>query len=115
MKVKEWKGDVVFLHEVSNGAADRSYGIHVANLAGLPEAVVFRAEEILSNLETESQTSTINKLAKDLPLFQESFSSLTNGNSHSKVEMALSQIHPDELTPKEALEFLYTLKGMLKV
>ena len=115
MKVKEWKGDVVFLHEVSNGSADRSYGIHVANLAGLPEAVVFRAEEILSNLETESQTSTINKLTTDLPLFQESFSSLTNDNSHSKVEMALSQIHPDELTPKEALEFLYTLKGMLKV
>lgn len=115
MKVKEWQGDVVFLHEVGHGAADRSYGIHVADLAGLPEAVVKRAEEILGSLEEGEQSSALTKLADDLPLFQASPQKTpAHSSGPSPLEEALSEIYPDELTPKEALEWLYTLKGLLK-
>src|ERR1700691_2981916 len=69
MRVKEWQGDVVFLLEVAPGAADRSYGIHVAKLAGLPPAVVARAEEVLKTLETSEQGGALARLAEDLPLF----------------------------------------------
>jgi DNA mismatch repair protein MutS len=114
MKVKEWQGDVVFLHEVGHGAADRSYGIHVADLAGLPQAVIIRAEEILANLETGDQSSALTKLANDLPLFQSAPVGLAKTSGPSPVDQALGEIHPDELTPKEALEALYVLKGLLK-
>ena len=114
MKVKEWKGDVVFMHEVGHGAADRSYGIHVAALAGLPKAVTTRAEEILANLETGDQSSALTKLADDLPLFQSAPLALVKTSGPSPVDQALGEIHPDELTPKEALEALYVLKGLLK-
>ena len=69
MRVKEWKGDVVFLHEVGPGTADRSYGIHVAKLAGLPKAVTARAEEVLGVLEKGEQGGALARLADDLPLF----------------------------------------------
>ena len=69
MRVKEWQGDVVFLHEVAPGAADRSYGIHVAKLAGLPPPVVARAEEVLETLESGEQGGALTRLAEDLPLF----------------------------------------------
>ena len=69
MRVKEWQGDVVFLHEVAPGAADRSYGIHVAKLAGLPATVIARAEEVLETLETGEQGGALARLADDLPLF----------------------------------------------
>ena len=70
MRIKEWQGSVVFLHEVAPGAADRSYGIHVARLAGLPEAVLARAEEVLALLEQGDQAAAAARLANDLPLFQ---------------------------------------------
>ena len=69
MKVKEWQGDVVFLHEVGPGAADRSYGIQVARLAGLPDAVVARAREVLDLLESTERENPANRLIDDLPLF----------------------------------------------
>ena len=69
MRVKEWQNEVVFLHEVAPGAADRSYGIHVAQLAGLPAAVVARAEEVLAALEKGEQSGAVSRLADDLPLF----------------------------------------------
>ena len=69
MRVKEWQNEVVFLHEVAPGAADRSYGIHVAQLAGLPAAVVARAEEVLAELEKGEQSGAVTRLADDLPLF----------------------------------------------
>jgi DNA mismatch repair protein MutS len=69
MRVKEWQGEVVFLHEVAPGAADRSYGVHVARLAGLPAAVVERAEAILAMLEQGEQAGALARLADDLPLF----------------------------------------------
>jgi DNA mismatch repair protein MutS len=114
MKIKEWQGSVIFLHEVGHGAADRSYGIHVADLAGLPKAVVTRAEEVLYNLETGDQSSALTKLADDLPLFQSTTVVPIKTRSPSLVDLALEKIHPDELTPKEALEALYSLKGLLK-
>ena len=69
MRVKEWQGDVVFLHEVVAGAADRSYGIQVAKLAGLPAAVIERAKLVLAQLEAQDRTSPARRLIDDLPLF----------------------------------------------
>jgi len=116
MKVKEWQGDVVFLHEVGPGAADRSYGIHVGQLAGLPPAVVARAEQILKSLEEGEQSSTVTKLADDLPLFSHAPAN-PGGTSAgprkpSEVEDAVKAVLPDEMTPREALDFLYRLKNM---
>ena len=109
MKVKEWKGDVIFLHEVTHGAADRSYGIHVGRLAGLPDSVVRRAAEVLTALERENQDSGVNRVADDLPLFQAS--PQTEGAIRpSALEAALDAITPDNLSPREALETLYRLK-----
>ena len=69
MRVKEWEGDVVFLHEVGRGAADRSYGVQVARLAGLPDAVVNRAKDVLHQLEQGEQSGKVDRLVDDLPLF----------------------------------------------
>ena len=113
MRVKEWKGDVVFLHEVTPGAADRSYGIHVGRLAGLPGAVVGRAEEVLKALEEEKQTGAVTRLADDLPLFSAAAAD-NKPDEPSELEQALSETAPDELSPKEALELIYRLKELLK-
>jgi DNA mismatch repair protein MutS len=113
MRVKEWQDEVVFLHEVAAGAADRSYGIHVAKLAGLPAAVLRRAEEVLALLEKSEQSGDLARLAEDLPLFS---AARPKGAAHpreSAVEKALAETHPDALTPREALELLYKLKAML--
>jgi DNA mismatch repair protein MutS len=114
MKVKEWQDEVVFLHAVGQGAADRSYGIHVAGLAGLPAAVIARAEEILKNLEAGEQSSALAILADDLPLFQAIPQVSAETCGPSQIDEALAEVHPDELSPKEALEVLYLLKGLLK-
>jgi len=116
MRVKEWQGDVIFLHEVAPGAADRSYGIHVARLAGLPPPVILRAEQVLETLEQGEQSGAITRLAEDLPLF----ASLANDVAPalvagpSEAELALRDFNPDDLTPREALDALYRLKGLLK-
>jgi DNA mismatch repair protein MutS len=115
MRVKEWQNEVVFLHEVAPGAADRSYGIHVAKLAGLPAAVVARAEEVLNILEQGEQAGTLARLADDLPLFAATARHAAPASKGpSPVEDALSKINPDELAPKEALEFLYKLRALSK-
>jgi|OM-RGC.v1.000239624 DNA mismatch repair protein MutS len=115
MAVKEWKGDVVFLHEVIAGAADRSYGIHVAKLAGLPAAVVARAEEVLHRLESGEQGPAARDLMDDLPLFSAArpVSKAAGPTGPSPVEEALGAVNPDELTPRQALETLYALKAKL--
>jgi DNA mismatch repair protein MutS len=112
MRVKEWQGDVVFLHEVEPGAADRSYGIHVARLAGLPDAVISRAEDVLTTLETGEQSGAVAKLADDLPLFAAAPPHQPSATpiGPSPVEETLAEISPDDLTPREALEELYRLK-----
>ena len=112
MRVKEWQGEVVFLHEVAMGAADRSYGIHVAKLAGLPPSVLARAEAVLVTLEKGEQRGQLAKLADDLPLFNAA-ASATPSAGPSPLDALLSRLRPDELSPKDALEFLYKLKGLL--
>jgi DNA mismatch repair protein MutS len=108
VRVTEWKGEVIFLHEIVPGSADRSYGIQVARLAGLPHSVVERAREILHQLEETDRKAPMHTLIDDLPLF---------GAARTKVALAtdplaeaLDAIAPDELTPREALEALYRLK-----
>ncbi len=116
MRVKEWKGDVVFLHEVGPGTADRSYGIHVARLAGLPEAALVRAEEVLSALEKGEKADQLSRLADDLPLFAAAPRPQAGGHGRSKslaVEDALKAVHPDSLTPRDALDLVYRLKALL--
>jgi DNA mismatch repair protein MutS len=113
MRVKEWHDDVVFLHEVQPGAADRSYGIHVARLAGLPPAVVARAEAVLRTLEARDQTSPATRLAGDLPLFQASAAGPPKAGEPSPIEELLRAANPDQLSPREALELLYRLRSLL--
>ena len=115
MKVKEWRGDVVFLHEVGGGAADRSYGIHVGQLAGLPPAVVKRAEQVLETIERGEQSTAVTRLADDLPLFaavEDQVAAAAKGPS--PVEAALAEIQADELTPRQALDLLYHLIELSK-
>jgi DNA mismatch repair protein MutS len=112
MRVKEWQGDVVFLHEVAAGAADRSYGIHVAKLAGLPPAVVERAEGVLALLEKSDRRGALTRLAEDLPLFSAARAAAAPAAPASPLATALAELRPDELTPKQALELLYQLKAL---
>ena len=116
MRVKEWQGDVVFLHEVAPGAADRSYGIHVGELAGLPKSVVRRASDVLETLEKGQQSSAMTRLADDLPLFQalEEDERGPGPAGPSPVEEALNEIDADSLTPRDALELIYRLKRLLQ-
>jgi DNA mismatch repair protein MutS len=114
VRVKEWQGDVVFLHEVTAGAADRSYGIAVAKLAGLPAAVIERAKLILAELEAEDRTSHARRLMDDLPLFAATArpspgSSLDEAGN--LVIAALAALNPDEMSPRQAIEALYALKA----
>jgi DNA mismatch repair protein MutS len=113
MRVKEWRGDVVFLHEVTPGAADRSYGIHVARLAGLPEVAVARAEQVLTTLEKGEQSSAVTRLADDLPLFAAA-ERRARPPPPSPVEERLKEIDPDALTPRQALDLLYELRAKLR-
>ena len=114
MRVKEWRGDVVFLHEVAPGAADRSYGVHVARLAGLPPSVVERAEEILATLEAGDQSGAVARLADDLPLFRAMPDEPQTGGP-SPLEEEFAAINPDELTPRTALELIYRLERPTEV
>lgn len=112
MKVKEWDGDVVFLHEVGPGTADRSYGIQVARLAGLPDIVVHRAREVLKQLEENDRENPAQQLIDDLPLFSVKADIPTHHgkNEPSEVENLLQSLNPDDMSPREALEKLYELK-----
>ena len=112
MRVKEWQGDVVFLHEVAAGAADRSYGIHVAKLAGLPPAVVARAEAVLKTLESGEPGSALMGLAEDLPLFYAASRAAAEPPPPSPLKAALAAVAPDELSPRTAHELLYRLKRL---
>jgi DNA mismatch repair protein MutS len=110
MKVKEWQDGIVFLHEVTEGAADRSYGIHVAKLAGLPETVVRRATTILQRLEKSDRSGMLNSLAEDLPLFNSA--AQPEAEAPNPALGYLNEILPDTLTPREALNTLYKLKAL---
>ena len=115
MDVKEWQDDIIFLHKVRPGAADRSYGIQVAKLAGLPSAVVKRAREVLARLEKQDRRSgNSTSSLDDLPLFahEPEKTSAAGRDAPSEVELALDKIDPDELTPRAALDALYELKAL---
>ena len=112
MKVREWEGEVVFLHEVAPGAADRSYGIQVARLAGLPEPVLARARQVLGILEQRAATGSSGRMAAvldDLPLFAQPAPS--REPSVNPLDAMLDAIRPDELTPRQAIELIYELKN----
>jgi DNA mismatch repair protein MutS len=117
VKVKEWKGDVVFLHEIVPGAADRSYGIQVAKLAGLPRPVIDRAKAVLEELE-KSGGSKPAALLDDLPLFSASRQrpapavAAAPDPAERELLAALEALAPDDLSPREALEALYRLKSL---
>jgi DNA mismatch repair protein MutS len=116
VRVKEWQGDVVFLHEVLPGSADRSYGIQVAKLAGLPPPVIARAKSVLAKLEAQDRGQTARALADDLPLFAVPSRAAAEAAPPSEAEQlveAVKALHPDELSPREALEALYALKAKL--
>jgi DNA mismatch repair protein MutS len=108
MSVKEWEDQIIFLHEVRAGTADRSYGIHVAKLAGLPGQVIQRAGQILATLEASqhhdpAQLNSVLAELKAAPV-------VAIKPAKSKVENMLSEINPDDLSPKDALDILYKLK-----
>ena len=110
VRVKEWKGEVIFLHEIAPGAADRSYGIQVARLAGLPAAAVARAREVLKQLEATDRTAPAHALIDDLPLF--SAARPQEPAEEDPLAALLDALSPDELTPREALDALYKLKAI---
>lgn len=115
MRVREWQGEIVFLHEVASGSADRSYGVHVARLAGLPESLLARAEQVLSQLENGEQGNRAASLAGDLPLFaaaKETAPPAPVDPAQQALLDALEGIQPDGLSPREALNVLYELKAL---
>ena len=109
--VREWNGEVIFLHEVRKGAADRSYGVQVARLAGLPPAVVERAREILDALEAGARDGAARPAAliDDLPLFRSAPPAPVPQPRSSAVEERLQGLQPDTLSPREALDLVYEL------
>jgi DNA mismatch repair protein MutS len=113
VRVKEWQGDVVFLHEVVPGSADRSYGIQVAKLAGLPARVIERAKLVLAKLEQEDRAAP--KGFEDLPLFAAPYqtSQQRQDDALALVVAAVAALNPDEMSPREAMEALYMLKAKL--
>jgi len=113
MRVKEWQGDVVFLHEVVPGAADRSYGIQVAKLAGLPPSVIERAKVVLAELEADDRHKPMRGF-EDLPLFRAAQPASAPADAASlDVISALEALDLDEMSPREAIEMLYALKAKL--
>jgi len=113
--VKEWQGDVIFLHEVRKGSADRSYGVQVARLAGLPEAVVARAKVVLEALEKGEREGGARKatLINDLPLFSAAAARAPAPVKPSPVADRLATVQPDDLSPMDALNLIYELKALL--
>jgi DNA mismatch repair protein MutS len=107
MAVREWEGEVVFLHEVVSGAADRSYGIQVARLAGLPETVLARAKQVLGVLESRA-SGNVGPMLDDLPLF--AAAPPPKKPEVNPLDAMLDQVRPDELSPRQALDLLYELK-----
>jgi DNA mismatch repair protein MutS len=114
MRVKEWKGTVVFLHEVAEGAAGRSWGVHVAELAGVPTQVVRRAASLMAAMEKHGGPLGKSSSVQGLPLF--AAATPDDEPEHNKIAPlhdALSRINPDNMSPKQALEALYQLKALV--
>ena len=117
VRVKEWEGEVIFLHEVAPGAADRSYGIQVANLAGLPSPVIERARAVLDHLESDDRERGAAGLIDDLPLFTAEVGRqavTAKGPQDSEIRERIGALAPDDMAPRDALEALYALKAWVE-
>ena len=112
MRVREWQGEAVFLYEVAPGAADRSYGIHVARLAGLPASVVARAQAVLKTLESDEGGSAAARLADDLPLFATAHDTAPAPAAEPPALALLRETDADALSPRDALELVYRLREL---
>ena len=113
MRVREWQDQIIFLHAVASGTADRSYGIHVAKLAGVPAAVVVRAEAVLAQLQQGEQAHAANRLIDDLPLFQAIATPPSPAVAQASPALALlADIEPDQLSPRDALDLIYQLRAL---
>ncbi len=113
MRVKEFEGEVIFLHEVARGAADRSYGIQVARLAGLPQPVVERARDVLHRLEAGETGTKAARIVDDLPLFSAAIRrEPSQRKAPDRLREELTVLNPDDMSPREALEALYRLKQL---
>ena len=113
MQVREWQGSIVFLHQVFSGAADRSYGVHVARLAGLPSVVIGRAEQVLDELEAGQHGAVdTGMMAGQLPLFDFHHQAKNTMIVEDDIAAALDALEPDGLTPREALDEIYRLKAL---
>ena len=110
LKAKEWNGELVFLHEAGPGCADRSYGVQVARLAGVPPAVVARAREVLARLESEAVS---HAGLQELPLFAAAAPRPERPAGPSTAEAALAALDIDGMSPREAMDALYRLRGLL--
>jgi len=110
LKAKEWNGDLIFLHEAGPGPADRSYGVQVAKLAGVPPQVVARAKSVLERLEREAGAPAH---LEDLPLFAAAAATEEVSTGPRPVEEALKIMDLDGMSPREAMDALYRLRGML--
>jgi DNA mismatch repair protein MutS len=108
MQVREWRGEVVFQHLVGPGASERSWGVHVARLAGVPRPVLKRAAEVLAALEARARAGGPDTLAEELPLFARAVPATPPSPLHAE----LAELDPDTLTPREAQDALYRLKAL---
>ena len=117
MQIKEYNGDIIFLHKVDRGNADKSYGIHVAKIAGIPTTVISRASQILESFESDESIAKTKKAIKkinELDLFSYNIAEEKPTNKNLELlEKKLYEVNPDELTPKSALEILYEIKNLL--
>ena len=113
VSVREWEGEIIFLHEVISGAADRSYGVQVAKLAGLPNAVIERARAVLEALEKSDREGggKTNEILGDLPLFSAPATQIPVP-SNSELNDFMTEVQPDTLSPREALDLIYKLKSL---
>jgi len=112
VQVDDTGGSIVFLHRIIPGGADRSYGIHVARLAGLPHRVVGRAEQLLGTFEGQGEDVDFSQLPGPTP--EEPFSLFTIEDTDGDLKRKLSEVEPDEITPLQALIFLKELKDMVR-
>lgn len=112
MRVREWRGEVVFEHRVGPGAAERSWGVHVARLAGVPKPVLARAQEVLKALEARARG--LDPLSEELPLFARPAGVATAPSPGRHPALAaLAEVDADSLSPREALDAIYRLKSLL--
>jgi DNA mismatch repair protein MutS len=113
--VKEWKGEIIFLHEVIKGAADQSYGVHVAKLAGIPAPVIARSKQVLDILQKSETSGALSQLADDLPLFSSVVKDTENtkdAENLDKLKTMIDDLDPDALTPRDALDWVYKIKNI---